>query len=251
MRSPNGQRVKLTCEYCGKIIETYPYRAKEFHYCSRSCRAKAKPNHPRNRVKKICLQCGKVFEVVKAREHIARFCSKSCRSKHTMGRGLTAIFWKGGPPLRKCEYCGKDFFNRNAKRFCSKKCFDLSRQKRETGICINCGRIFMRQKSHAKRYKREYCSFACYKSYAVGENSLQWRGGSKPYPKTFNREFKRMIRERDNYTCAICKEYGDNVHHINYAKNDTSPENCITLCRSCHCKTNTNREYWQSLLCSN
>ena len=27
-------------------------------------------------------------------------------------------------------------------------------------------------------------------------------------------------------------------------KKNCNPENLITLCRSCHSKTNTNREYW-------
>lgn len=95
-----------------------------------------------------------------------------------------------------------------------------------------------------KRYNHAFCSFVCYVTYSVGEKSAQWRGGDKEYPATFNRQFKNAIRKRDNYTCAICKEYGDNVHHINYVKNDTVPGNCITLCRSCHAKTNSNREYW-------
>ena len=33
-------------------------------------------------------------------------------------------------------------------------------------------------------------------------------------------------------------------HHIDYNKKNCSLNNLITLCRSCHMKTNTNRNYW-------
>lgn len=72
----------------------------------------------------------------------------------------------------------------------------------------------------------------------------------EPYPSTFNGRFKQMIRERDEHTC-ICGKQGKDVHHINYVKNDTAPENCITLCHSCHSRTggsDENRGYWQIAL---
>lgn len=81
----------------------------------------------------------------------------------------------------------------------------------------------------------------------TGEDAANWRGGLsfEPYPPTFNETFKRMIRVRDNYKCAICRLPGKDVHHIDYIKENTVPKNCITLCHSCHSTTNFNREYWQ------
>ncbi len=42
------------------------------------------------------------------------------------------------------------------------------------------------------------------------------------------------------------------VHHINYDKLMSIPQNCISLCKLCHMKTNGNREeytkFFQSLL---
>ena len=42
------------------------------------------------------------------------------------------------------------------------------------------------------------------------------------------------------------------IHHINYDKNMSISQNCISLCCSCHAKTNGNRKHWinffQSLL---
>jgi hypothetical protein len=79
-----------------------------------------------------------------------------------------------------------------------------------------------------------------------GENNPNWHGGiSKlPYPFDFNEELKQLIRTRDNFRCKICNNLGFMVHHINYIKTDLNPDNLITLCRSCHSKTNHNRNEW-------
>ncbi len=34
------------------------------------------------------------------------------------------------------------------------------------------------------------------------------------------------------------------IHHIDYDKKLTIPQNCISLCNPCHTKTNFNRKYW-------
>lgn len=248
MRSPIGQRVTVTCEYCKKVVEIHPYRIAKFHFCSWSCRSKANPK-ARKGINKICEYCGMSFYVSNCRKDTSRFCSHSCRSKKLMGIGENARFWNGGDITFTCIVCKKETTRKRGNtsgtyQFCSTQCHDIYRQKRVDGTCANCGKTFTIQKSRAHRGKREYCSLACYFSYAVGEKSAQWRGGNKEYPPAFSHQFKQAIRERDNFTCAICKEYGDNIHHINYVKDDTTPENCITLCRSCHCKTNFNREYW-------
>jgi hypothetical protein len=190
---------------------------------------------------KTCEYCGKSFQVINAREGTARFCSYSCRSK-TINSGEKSYRWNGGDITFKVTR-GRGGTGHTYK-FCSTTCHDIHRKKAVTLICKACGKEFEEQRSKSDH---KFCSWICYISYAVRENSTQWRGGErgrKFYPKVWNGTFKKMIRERDNYTCAICKQYGDNVHHINYVKMDTNPENCITLCRSCHCKTNTNREYW-------
>lgn len=93
-----------------------------------------------------------------------------------------------------------------------------------------------------------------------GEKSSAWRGGiSKlPYSQDWTKTLKRSIRERDNYVCKICgdiqTEEAFPVHHIDYDKHNCSPKNLITLCRSCHAKTNHNRENWieyfKNLVCN-
>lgn len=87
-----------------------------------------------------------------------------------------------------------------------------------------------------------------------GEKSGTWRGGLsfESYPFDWVDSLRESIRERDNYTCQIpeCgirQEELDNrlsVHHKDYNKDNLNPNNLISLCRSCHAKTNFNREYW-------
>lgn len=84
----------------------------------------------------------------------------------------------------------------------------------------------------------------------MGEKNPNWNNGKsfENYPKDWTETLRRSIRERDNYTCKICmKQQGDetfSVHHIDYNKNNCSPDNLITLCHQCHSKTNHNREEW-------
>ena len=85
-----------------------------------------------------------------------------------------------------------------------------------------------------------------------GEKHPNWQGGLsfEPYTLDFNEAFKEKIRERDNHCCVICNKpqeeskYKLSVHHIDYNKKNSFPQNCVTLCRNCHIKTNYNREAW-------
>lgn len=84
----------------------------------------------------------------------------------------------------------------------------------------------------------------------IGEKSNGWRGGISftPYSTDWTRSLRISIRERDRYTCQICGEkQGDrafSIHHIDYNKLNCDPSNLITLCQSCHSKTNVNRKHW-------
>ncbi len=85
-----------------------------------------------------------------------------------------------------------------------------------------------------------------------GENHYNWKGGISfdPYPIEWTQALKESIRERDNHICQECGTCEDelerklDVHHIDYNKDNLNPKNLIALCRLCHIKTNTNRDYW-------
>jgi len=84
------------------------------------------------------------------------------------------------------------------------------------------------------------------------QNNPNWQDGKsfEIYPMEFNKKLKQFILERDNYTCQCpdCEHKTTTLdaHHIDYDKKNSSLENVITLCRSCHAKTfgKNNRIYF-------
>jgi hypothetical protein len=85
-----------------------------------------------------------------------------------------------------------------------------------------------------------------------GEKGSNWQGGIStfPYPFDWTDTLKESIRQRDNYICQECGIHQDEldrklqVHHIDYNKNNLNPTNLISLCTSCHMKTNYYRDKW-------
>jgi len=88
-----------------------------------------------------------------------------------------------------------------------------------------------------------------------GENSAFWQGGKsfEKYGLDWTDTLRESIRKRDNFICQECGIHQDelggrfkklDIHHIDYNKYNLEPNNLITLCKSCHAKTNYNREYW-------
>lgn len=91
-------------------------------------------------------------------------------------------------------------------------------------------------------------------SQAPGDKSPHWINGSsfEPYTPEFYKK-RESVKERDDYQCQLCGVPEDeclffDIHHIDYSKKNDADDNLISLCRGCHSKTNTNREYWQAYL---
>ena len=98
---------------------------------------------------------------------------------------------------------------------------------------------------HSKETKKKISNSN--KGKTKGEKCHFWKGGIsfEPYSVNWTETLRKSIRQRDKYTCQICeKEPAVQVHHIDYDKKNSNPNNLVTLCKSCHSKTNTNREYW-------
>lgn len=51
-----------------------------------------------------------------------------------------------------------------------------------------------------------------------------------------NKEFRKLILERDRYTCYFCKEYGDTIDHLlpRAKGGHTTPDNCVCACNLCN-----------------
>lgn len=83
-----------------------------------------------------------------------------------------------------------------------------------------------------------------------GKLNPMWKGGLsfRGYDKTFSLQLKRVIKSRDNHVCQLCYNVNNDkellVHHIDYNKKNNAAGNLISLCKSCHGKTNHNRNFW-------
>jgi phage replication O-like protein O len=65
-----------------------------------------------------------------------------------------------------------------------------------------------------------------------------------------NESIKANIRKRDGNSCVICGHTGEMlpVHHIDYDQGNNDESNLITLCITCHSRTNSNYDYWREEL---
>lgn len=85
-----------------------------------------------------------------------------------------------------------------------------------------------------------------------GKNNIAYVHGKylELYSRGWTKIFKEQIRERDNFECQFCgikqKNYYRklDIHHKDYNKKNINIKNLITLCHTCHMKTNYNRNYW-------
>lgn len=89
--------------------------------------------------------------------------------------------------------------------------------------------------------------------YLAGPKHWNWKNAksSESYPPEFSFIRKFFVKQGFNFQCQLCYEtypYPSpklGIHHIDYNKKNNDIDNWIPLCRSCHTKTNYNREYWQ------
>lgn len=160
------------------------------------------------------------------------FCNFECRKSHSR-------------PQITCAGCGA-LFARDpktpAKVHCSWDCFKASRWA--DVLCATCGVSFRKRESEIKRSSGTHlCTRACrnvFTSLLLGGNG-EWTEGGKHGPSRTRgsdwKEAKAFALARDGSTCQQCSATSSlEVHHwepysISF---DNSPENLVTLCRTCH-----------------
>jgi len=232
------------------------------------------------RMIKKCLVCQTEFRTYPSKVNIGRgkYCSKACSDSITLikkGQHLspdTQI--KKGEPLPEHVWIGqlkswgiKEPFIRNAKKNVRYPRTGGGVSGRETwnkgkkGVCKPSPTSF--KKGHHYSKSTEFKPSHTFNSWneanhhlRSGENHCNWKGGKsfEPYPLGWTRTFKEQIRRRDEYKCQMCGmpecEHGRrmSVHHIDYNKSNLDCDNLISLCTSCHTKTNWNRKKWQKCL---
>jgi len=146
--------------------------------------------------------------------------------------------------------------------FCCQDCgtkISYSSALRGNGRCNSCTRKRSclskeARKKIAKSLKGKYPSDETRKKISnalKGKNHPNYIDGTSrsPYCREFNKKLKIQIRKRDNCNCQICGKNKNNIrknsiHHIDYNKENCKDSNLISLCTSCHSKTNFNRDYW-------
>lgn len=135
------------------------------------------------------------------------------------------IAWNKDLNKLYCIDCNKEVRGYKAKR--CRKCYNIWRKNGDNNPFKN--------KKHTLKARLKISIFH------GGDGKTLARG--KYHPIEFY-QIRKSIRERDNYRCAVCKKYGNEVHHIDYNVNNNESINLITLCKKHHMKTNFNRDYW-------
>lgn len=111
-------------------------------------------------------------------------------------------------------------------------------------------KVYFKSGKNNPMYGKKLSKEECKKHSVPMEKNGRWQGGKsfEPYGTDFNKTLRKQVREQDNFTCQLCgiSENGKRLccHHIDYNKKHNYIENLVSLCDSCHSKTNFNRERW-------
>lgn len=239
---------------------------------------KGKSYHIKPLINKICPYCHKNFKEVKSYSDKVKCCSSSCAGKlrtsnldinKKMAIGNWAKENLKGKKLgkyKKCKICDKDFYiypneekTRNRLRiFCSKECaYKLSHIAWNKGLKGIMPTPWNKGKKMPNRSGINHPMFGKNHSLETRKKISATQRGinvndfisfihNEEYDNNFINSFKSKIKDRDNYACLICQANNKllQIHHIDYNKKLSTPENCCALCISCHTKTNFNRKSW-------
>ena len=202
------------------------------HFCSWSCRnsgvRSGLASRPTNRISLVCEVCKSPYE--DKMSHYLRFGSRFCSRKCQGIRKRIELKGANSPKYNQisfqCIICGKEFFRKSSKISKAKTCSNSCRYKLLS--LVNSGK---------------------------GNPSYTHGKSNEPYPLEFTKDFKNRIIIRDGEVCLTCgisrakhKEktgFDLHVHHIDFDKSNLIDSNLMSLCMSCHGKTQKRpTEYW-------
>ena len=192
-----------------------------------------------------CAWCGKDFdralyqhEKALKRGITTAYCSRACSSAHHAVKNA-----------KMCAHCGKPMPGKRNNRYCSPECRTLANPRKvlRDRACEWCEMPF-----HPVHSKVRFCSRTC----ASAAHSVRMRGKGNSNYKTgtsyakWYAEMRPLIFERDMYRCVVCQAEAQMetvtwkgqlidrttlvVHHIDDNPANNTPENLITLCKTCH-----------------
>lgn len=199
---------------------------------------------------KICEVCGKEFGVKPYRKNTARFCGRLCQnkclSKNNIGSKRTPESCAKISSKLKGRIITEGWRRKNSESHIGQTPWNKGKRGIQKGP--NKGKTFSPEwRAKLSAYRKGVYTL---------EKHPRWMGGIsyEPYCPKFNEEFKNRVRSFFGNRCVICgeeiTEYKSCVHHVNYDKYVCCNGNLpmfVSLCRSCHGKTNSKREYWANL----
>lgn len=171
----------------------------------------------------------------------------------TLSGGKSYLYKKGMPKLvRKCEICAKDFetWPSENHRTCSRKCGSELQKKSLIGRSKtdehrkNLSKAMKNSEANKKTRFKEGKDNPAYGRNQTGPANHNWKGGiTNTNQKRRNDprllEWRKLVFERDNFTCQKCGTKGYlQAHHIIPFSKDFSKafdvENGLTVCVPCH-----------------
>jgi hypothetical protein len=250
----------MKCEICGREFENYKSLARHL----RTHKMTSKDYYDKFFKKEgegICPVCGKETSFINLRKGYCKFCSKECAKsgennpmygKHLSEEAREKISdaQKGRHPSEETRKKLSDAQKgKHHTEETKKKISDALKGKNNPNYGKRCSEETKKKLSDANKGKH-YHSEEIRKRISdanKGENNPNYKGGTsiKEFEEAYNmeleqwKELAQKIRKRDNFTCQLCgKKSATDVHHIipRRIKIDNSPDNLITLCRSCHAK---------------
>ena len=171
---------------------------------------------------------------------------------------ISKIPWSNWSRGIRCAYCSgnkKLDINFVRQKFAEEGYELLSNEYKNslTGLRYKCPLGHIGKMSYSNFYQGKRCPI-CSLIGRTGEFHYNWKGGigCEPYCDAWaDKDFKKSIFRRDNYECQNpdCWKTSSKltVHHVDYNKQNCSPPNLLTLCRSCNARANYNRPKWEKL----
>jgi len=193
----------------------------------------------------ICKTCNKEFTHKDWEKRV--YCSRECHYKDP-------TFLQSANEARRGSKHREE--SRAKMRESRKKQTNVSNQFIVTGViqktlllCRNCQQPSIISNSEIKRGGGKYCSRECYAESVT--NKLRDTNRSIYRMRTWKKK-REEIYKRDNYECQECGTETTRTtgkqkiccHHIDYDARNFDNNNLITLCSSCHGKTNHDRAFW-------
>ena len=140
---------------------------------------------------------------------------------------------------KNCLNCFEEFIARTDDEkspvYCGKKCYQLSRRKRESVVCSQCGKGVSKTPSQIRKSKSGlfFCSKKC-------KGKAQRIGGIKeimpPHYGTSTRNYRELYE--GDFICRRCgyEEFscGVEIHHLDGDSKNNNQENFMPLCACCH-----------------